>query len=469
MSANDPTGYEASWYTATMSGGVRRARLSFDLDVDVCVIGGGLAGLTTARELSRRGWSVALLEAERIGWQASGRNSGFVLPGFAEAPERIIERVGLDHARALWALSETGVDYVRDTILETGMPSVAPRACLLEVSKTQDTEAFLARVEVLAGKLGLDTEVWSIQRVRSVLKTDTYFHGLHYPRAFHIHPLNYTLGLAAAAEQAGVRLFENTPALSIDPAGVRKRISTPGGRVRAQHIVLAGNTGLEPLLPELAATVFPVTTYTVVTGPLGRSLGDAIAYGGAVSDSQWADSHYRVVDGGRLLWTGRMTTWEADPQPYVRALKAQIKNIYPQLGDVAVEHAWAGTMGFAVHRMPQIGEMSPGLWVASAFGSQGINTTAMAGILIARGIAERDQTWRLFAPYELVWAGGAFMRALLQFSYWGSRAKDTIRARLPKRRRSNGSRADVRNPLARGAEGNQSADGAELSGSRVAP
>src|SRR5215210_5569296 len=134
MNANEPTRYEASWYTATMSGSVPRARLTFDLDVDACVIGGGLAGLTTARELARRGWSVALLEAERIGWQASGRNSGFVLPGFAEAPERIIKRVGLEQARALWALSEGGVHYVRDTILETGMPSVAPRACLLEVS-----------------------------------------------------------------------------------------------------------------------------------------------------------------------------------------------------------------------------------------------------------------------------------------------------------------------------------------------
>jgi hypothetical protein len=103
--------------------------------------------------------------------------------------------------------------------------------------------------------------------------------------------------------------------------------------------------------------------------------------------------------------------------------------------------------------MPQIGEISPGLWLASAFGGQGINTTAMAGVLIARGIAERDQTWRLFAPYELVWAGGAFMRAVLQFSYWGSRASDGIRARLPKRRRPNtGSREDMRNPLPARAE-----------------
>jgi gamma-glutamylputrescine oxidase len=436
MTAIDPTGYEPSWYTTTMVAGERRARLTFDLDVDVCVIGGGLAGLTTARELARRGWSVAVLEAERIAWQASGRNSGFVLPGFAEAPDRIIERVGVQHARALWSLSESGVDYVRDTILETGMVGVHPVPGWLEVSKLQQPDDFLTHVEVLAGKLGLDTEVWSIDRVRSVLNTNTYFYGLHFPRAFHLHPLNYALGLAAAAEQAGVRIFEDTPAVAIDPAGVRKRISTPSGRVRAAHIVLAGNTRLGPLMPELAATVIPITTYTVTTAPLGERLSDAIAYRGAVSDSQWADSHYRVVDGDRLLWAGRLTTWVADPQRFVRDLTMQIQSTFPQLGQVEIEHVWAGTMGFAVHRMPQIGEISPGLWIASGFGGQGINTTAMAGMLIARGIAERDQTWRLFSPYELVWAGGALLRAAVQVSYWASRAGENLRARLKSRRQS---------------------------------
>jgi len=447
MSAIDPTGYEPSWYTATMVAGERRARLTFDLDIDVCVIGGGLAGLTTARELARRGWSVAVLEAERIAWQASGRNSGFVLPGFAEAPDRIIERVGVQQARALWSLSESGVDYVRNTILETEMVGVDPVPGWLQVSKSQDPDDFLGHIEVLAGKLGLDTEVWSIKRVRSVLETDTYFYGLHFPRAFHLHPLNYALGLATAAEQAGARIFEDTPAVSIDPAGVRKRISTPSGRVRAAHVVLAGNTRLGPLMPELAATVFPITTYTVTTAPLGERLAEAIAYRGAVSDSQWADSHYRVIDGDRLLWAGRLTTWVADPQRYVRDLTMQIQTTFPQLGQVEIEQAWAGTMGFAVHRMPQIGEISPGLWIASAFGGQGINTTAMAGMLIARGITERDQTWRLFSPYELVWAGGALLRAAVQVSYWASRAGENLRARLTSRRRSrHEARAKKANP-----------------------
>ena len=435
MSAIDPTGYEPSWYTATMLPSQRRPRLTFDLDVDVCVVGAGLAGLTTARELAQRGWSVAVLEAERIAWQASGRNSGFVLPGFTESPDRIIERVGIEHARALWALAESGVDYVRATILETGMPGVDPVPGWLQVSKSKDADGFLAHIDVLAGKLGLDIEVWSIERVRSVLHNRSYFYGLHFPRAFHLHPLNYALGLAAAAEAAGARIFEDTPAVSIDAAGVRKRIGTPAGRVRAAHVVLAGNTGLGPLMPELAASVLPITTYAVTTAPLGDRLSEAIAYLGAVSDSQNADSHYRIVDDNRLLWTGRLTTWQSEPERHVKSITAEIHRLYPQLGEVEIEHAWAGTMGFAVHKMPQIGEVSPGLWLAGGFGGRGINTTAMAGVLIARGIAERDRTWRLFSPYELVWAGGAFVRTAVQVSYWANRAGESIRAKLVTRRR----------------------------------
>ena len=126
VNAPEPAAYAPTWYTATMVPAPERGPLTFDLDVDVCVIGGGLAGLTTAREIARRGWSVAVLEGRRIAWNASGRNDGFVLPGFAESMERVVARVGIDHAKALWALSEMGLEYVRTAIAETGMPGVDP-------------------------------------------------------------------------------------------------------------------------------------------------------------------------------------------------------------------------------------------------------------------------------------------------------------------------------------------------------
>src|SRR5262245_56798532 len=268
-----------------MVAAAERAPLTADLDVDVCVIGSGLAGLTAARELARRGWSVAVLEAQRIAWNASGRNTGFVLPGFAESMDVIVRRVGLDHAKELWTLSEQGVEYVRTTIAATGMPGVEREPGWLKVSKTDESADDVELVRLINEDLGGEVEGWPTQRVRDLLRTAHYFHAVHYPTAFHIHPLNYALGLAAAAEAAGARIYEGTPALSIDTGGVRKRVVTPSARVRAGHVVLAGNVHLGKVIRRIAGTLIPIWTYVVTTAPLGERLLDAIAYRGAISDT----------------------------------------------------------------------------------------------------------------------------------------------------------------------------------------
>jgi glycine/D-amino acid oxidase-like deaminating enzyme len=430
MSDNETTA--AGWYEAIRVASPQRPRLNFDLDVDVCVIGAGLAGLTVAREVARRGWSVAVLEANRVAWAASGRNTGFVLPGFGESADNIVERVGLDHAKELWALSEQGVDYVRRAVEETGMPGVDPVDGWLHVSKTDNDKAIRNEVERLRW-IGANVEYWSTTRVRDVLPNPRYFNALYFPGALHIHPLNYALGLAADAERHGARIFEETPAISIDPAGVRKRIETQSGRVRAGHVVLACNVLLGDLMPRLAATLLPISTFVLVTEPIAR-LADVVRYRGAVSDTNRADNHYRIVGDDRLQWSGRMRAWAADPRWVGRGLIADIKRNFPDLGNVEIAHLWRGTLGRAIHRMPQIGEIERGLWVVSGFGGHGLNTTAMGGELVARGIVEADQTWRLFAPYELVWAGGMLGRALAQSIYWGSRPIERVEQGLSRYR-----------------------------------
>ncbi len=409
--------YPQSWYAATKIAAPERPPLAADLDVDVCVIGGGLAGLTAAREIARSGWSVALLEAGRLAGGASGRSTGFVLPGFAAEPARLIDRVGFDRTRTLWSLAQAGLDYVRDTIAAEGAGGIDPEPGWLYVSKSDDGEDLLHHGELL-GQLGSDVEYWPAERVRAFLRSDRYFQALHFPRAFSIHPLNYALVVAAAAERDGARIFENTPALSIDPAGVRKRIVTPHARLRADQVVLAGNVDLRGLMPRLAATLIPITTYVITTQPIGSRLGEAIAYRGAVSDTDRADNHYRIVGSDRLMWSGRATVWAGNAQRYLRALTADIEKTYPQLGPVAAEFAWAGTLGNTVHRMPQIGELGPGVWLASGFGGHGLNTTALAGNLIARAVVDGDQTWRQFTPFELVWAGGLLGRVAVQVRVW---------------------------------------------------
>ncbi len=437
-----------TWYETTSVARPARDRLTFDLDVDVCVIGAGLAGLTVAREIAQRGWSVAVLEGGRVAAAASGRNTGFVLPGFGAGIEDIIERVGLDHAKQLWILSELGLDYVRRTIAETEMPGVDPVPGWLHISKTDNASRVRADVERLRW-IGADVEFWPTEQVREVLPNPRYFNAAHFKNAFHIQPLNYALGLAALAEKAGARIFEETPAIAIDPAGVRKRISTPNGRVRATHVVLAGNVDLDGLMPRLAATLLPVNTFVLVTEPLGALLDETIRYRGAVSDTNRADNHYRIIEGGtpgekRLQWSGRMRAWGADPRWLGRSLVGDIHRNFPGLGQVEIAHLWRGTLGRTVHRMPQIGEIESGVWVASGFGGHGLNTTAMAGELVARGIVDNDQTWRLFAPYELVWAGGRLGGALAQAVYWGSRPVERVAQAISRQREAARVRKQVR-------------------------
>ena len=425
--------YGDSWYAATMVDQPPRPALHSDLDVDVCVIGGGLAGLTTARELARKGWSVVLLEASRLAANASGRNTGFVLPGFGADAEKLIARVGFERTKDLWTLAQAGLDYVRDTIRIEDAPGVDPQDGWLHVSKQDNSDEFVKDVALL-GELGCDIEAWPTERVREVLRSERYFYAINYLRALAIHPLNYALALAAAAERNGARIFENTPALSIDPSGVRKRIVTPAARLRANQVVLCGNIGLKSLMPRLAATMVPLTTYVITTAPLGDRLGEAVRFGGGISDTDAADNHYRIVGGDRLMLSGRATTWARNPRRYVGALRADIKRTYPQLGDIEIDYAWAGTLGITVHRMPQIGEVGPGVWLAGGFGGHGLNTTAMGGNLLARAIVDGDQTWRRFTPFELVWAGGAVGRAAGQIRVWVKRLRATIEARRAKAR-----------------------------------
>jgi glycine/D-amino acid oxidase-like deaminating enzyme len=181
-------------------------------------------------------------------------------------------------------------------------------------------------------------------------------------------------------------------------------------------------------------TLMPVWTYVMTTKPLGGRLESAVTFQGAVSDTDLADNHYRIVGGDRLMWSGRATTWERDPRRFARALQADIAEVYPQLGPVEFEHMWSGVLGNSLHRMPQIGELSARIWLASGFGGHGINTTAMAGAIIARAITEGDDTWRRFVPFELVWSGGAIGRAAAQVHYWWYRYNERSSAKQARRR-----------------------------------
>src|SRR6201985_2170650 len=268
---------------------VARSRLSFDLDADICVVGAGLAGLTVALEAARLGASVVVLEGRHVGWGALGGPLGTVMPGYGLALKDLIARIGLEDAKELWELSKEGAEYVRAQATEQQMPGIAVTGGALEVSNVDVGDRLISELQMLGEDFGTEVEGWQVDQVRAQLKTDRYFHGVYFSKAFQIHGRKYVHGLAALATRAGARIFEDTPVVGIDASGIRKRIVTPSARLRASHIVLAGNVHLGAPSRRLSETLLPVWRYAGITEPLGDRLNDAIAFKGSVVDTDDVD------------------------------------------------------------------------------------------------------------------------------------------------------------------------------------
>lgn len=393
---------------------------------EICVIGGGLAGLTTAFELARRGRRVLVLEADRVGWGASGRNAGFVSCGFAEGLDALEAQVGPADSRALFDLSRLGVQYIAETIVSANRRDIVGGRGGLSLVRTPPGDRLQRRQERMAESYGCKLDVWSREAVCEVLATSTYFGALHDPAAFHIDPVAYTDLMASRCRAAGVWIFEASPVSRIANVGAGWRVETDRGVVHCEQVVLATSAYgvLNQTYRPVDRAVLPVATYVVTTEPLGERLGDIIRFRGCLSDTRRAGDYYRIVGGDRLLWGGRITTRRAEPARLADMLRQDILRIYPQLGSFKVDYAWSGLMGYARHKMPLLGQIKQGLWVATAFGGHGLNTTAMAGQLIASAITEQDDRWRLFTPFGLRWGGGPLGRAATQLHYWQMRAMD---------------------------------------------
>ncbi|MDP1702366.1 MAG: FAD-binding oxidoreductase [Aestuariivirga sp.] len=411
-----------TWYEATTSRGEMRLPLRETVKADVCVIGGGLAGLTTALELSRRKKKVVLLEAKQLAWGASGRNGGFVSNGFAEGIENVQKRVGLEAARALYSLSRHGSEYVRREI-EAGDPAIKMGEAWIVALRHRDSGNLKAYRDMMARDYGEDFQFLSTEQTREKLNSVRYFESISNPRALHFHPLKYALMLARAAEKTGASLYENSKANLVQKQGAEWRVRCDEGEVNAQHVVHCVSSLDRTIHKASGRAVLPVATYVAVTEPLNQ---DGVRTSAAVADTRRAGNYYRLIDEGRLLWGGRITTRVSEPTRLAEEMKVDMLATYPQLGNPRIDYSWAGLMGYALHKMPLIGRDNEGQWFATAFGGHGMNTTAMAGQLLARAIADGDDEYRRFAPFAPLWAGGQLGRMGVQASYWWMQLRDRI-------------------------------------------
>lgn len=399
------------------------------IETDVCVVGGGLAGLNTALGLVERGMTdVVVLESQRAGFGASGRNGGFVFGGFSRGEDALLRELGRDRARMLYGGTVDAVERIRNRIRTHAIDCDMVEAGVLWANWFRDPAILRERQQLLAREFDTHWEWVGRADLREQLRTDRYSDALFEPRAFHFHPLRYVHGLARVIAAAGARIHEGSPALTLMGEGAGWRVTTPDGVVRARHVVLACGGYLAGLRRRVDAAVMPIATYVMVTEPLGARLADAIRTRSAVYDTRFAFDYYRALPDTRLLWGGRISIRDRAPGDVARLLRTDLARVFPQLADVGIERAWSGLMSYARHQMPQVGEVEPGLWLAQAFGGHGVAPTTFAGELVASAIAEGDTRWHALREYGVVSTFKPAGLLAAQASYTWAQTRDAWRA-----------------------------------------
>jgi len=414
-----------SYYRATVPDVPHRPAAQGTLQADVCIIGGGLAGLNTALGLVERGaQGVVLLEAAQVGHGASGRNGGFVFGGFSRGEASLLRDLGEVQARRLYAGTTSAIATIRKRIDHYGIACERVDAGVLWANWFRDPSLLRDRQALLAEHFGATWQWVPREELRELLHTTRYSDALFEPGAFHFHPLKYVQGLARAAESRGAVLHEASPAIALERLGTGWRVRTEAASIDARQVVLACGGYLSGLCDKVDASILPIATYVMATEPLGERLDEAMATRAAVYDTRFAFDYYRPLPDTRLLWGGRVSIRERSPAAVERLLRRDLLRVFPQLEGVRIDHAWSGLMSYARHEMPQIGRIDDGLWLAQAFGGHGVAPTTLAGELLAGAIAEGDEHWRDFSAYGLVPAYKPFGYAGAQLAYWWYQARD---------------------------------------------
>ncbi len=388
------------------------------VDAEVAIVGGGYAGLATALGLAERGvQGVVLLEAEHIGFGASGRNAGFVFSGYSLSEAAMIAKLGVGRARALYLATGHAIQLIRRRIHEYQIDCDAVDGGLIWANWFKDLSILRRHQQLLQEQFGVIREWLDEETLRDRVHSARYHGGLFESDALHLDPLAYARGLARAAVEKGVAVFEHSRVLRLERDGGGFRVHSTAGHVQARQVLLATGGYLAGLNRTVDRAVLPIATYAMSTEPLGMRLGECLTTSAAVYDTRFAFDYYRPLPDTSLLWGGRISIRERAPEEIRRLLYRDMLQVFPQLEGVRVEYGWSGLMSYARHEMPQIGTDGHGLWWAQAFGGHGLTPTSVAGELVAAGIATGDDAWRQFADFGLVSAFRPWSYPIAQLRY----------------------------------------------------
>jgi gamma-glutamylputrescine oxidase len=398
-------------------------RLDGDFTTDVCVVGGGYAGLSTALHLARQGAAVALLEQARVGSGASGRNGGQVHTGLRHDPKWFEARFGAPAAKQYWALALEARAYLDTLIARYQIDAQYCPGLLHAVHRRRYLEEARAHVdEHLRHYTGTQLRFVEADELRTLVATQDYCGGYLDLSSGHLHALNLALGLSRAARSHGARVFEHTRAMRLEPTPTGWRVHTDRGVVNAAKVVLAGNGYLRNLQPAVQARVMPLQNFIVTTEPLGRAGAENLIRNRmAVSDSRFVVYYFRITPDDRLLFGGGETYTQIQPRDIRALVRPHLLRVFPQLFDVRLDYAWGGTLAVTPTRLPFIREIEPGLFNGSGFSGMGVVMAPFAGKVLAEAILGSSDAFALLAALPVPkFPGGRALRhtALIAALSW---------------------------------------------------
>ena len=419
--------HTGSYYAASVNVKTDFAPLEGSVNADVCVIGAGFTGISTALHLAERGYNVHVVEANKVGWGASGRNGGQMIGGIA-GEKAILKHHGPGIAKMMWDMHWAGHDIIRQRVseyqiacdLKSGYLDVAIKERHLR-EQHEDFE-FLEK-----NNFPHEFQILSREETRDLIGTDAYIGALRNNYNGHLHPLNLCIGEAQAAVSKGATIYENSRVVNLKH-GDRPTVVTENGSVSANFVVLAGNA-YQFFNTKLRSQFFPVNSFIIATEPLSpQQVAEINPDDLAVCDPNFVLEYFRLSADKRLLFGGRWNYFGSDPEVIKGNLKPRMCRIYPQLSNVQIDYAWTGTIAVALSRVPQLGRLASNIFYSQGYSGHGVNTTHLAGQIMADAVAGTFERLDIFATIKPVTVPGStlFNKPMVALGMMYYRLKDSL-------------------------------------------